>query len=65
MTASELVALASRATRAAAGPAAARRPLLRHGLLFLAHALIEHREGFVEAAVDLRAAVLDGLRPGT
>jgi hypothetical protein len=44
---------------AIAGGTATRAPsaLLGDRLLFLAHALIENGEGFIEAAVDLGAAV--------
>jgi hypothetical protein len=37
---------------------------LRGGFLLLAHALVEDREGLVEAAIDLRAAVIGRDRPG-
>jgi hypothetical protein len=46
------------------GTAASRCALLRGGFLFLAHALVEDLEGLVEAAVDLRAAVIGRDRPG-
>ena len=47
------------------GSTAARRALaagalLRDGLLFLAHARVEHGERFVEAAIDLRTLVFGG-----
>ena len=55
----------SPASVAADGPGAAGATgtFLRDRFLFLAHALIEHREGLVEAPIDLRAAVLGRHRP--
>jgi len=45
---------------AAAAGACPARALLRHGLLFLAHALVEDRKRFVEAAIDFRALLFGG-----